>query len=228
VVGVLVFAIPSLVAGDEERVVVAEPPAPPPAPDVAPAPAPVVEAPPATEPMVVEAEPEATPAPAPQAAPEPQPSVASTPAPAPKKAAPTPAPAPRVPDPAPAAAAVVAAPVPAPPPPAPAPVAAPEPVEEAAAPAPPAYDLKGTWASSTLKLTVKSQDGINFGGNAQVRQDDGAWKTIPIHGTVDGTGTLAFDGGGMSFAGKAASGVATGNVIRGEGKDAEPVKMVRF
>jgi len=221
VVVALAFAIPWLVGGERaevDRVVVA-----PPAPAPVPAAVPVPETTPAPEPAVVEAAPAATPAPVPQATPAPTPSVATAPAPAraPKReATPAPAPAPRAPEPA--AAAVVAAT--APPPPAPEPAAAPEPV----APSPPAYDLKGTWASSTLKLTVRSQDGISFGGSAEVRQDDGAWKTIPVRGTVDGTGTLAFEGGGMSFAGKATSGVATGNVIRGEGKDAEPVKMVRF
>jgi hypothetical protein len=99
---------------------------------------------------------------------------------------------------------------------------------EPAEPAAPAFPLKGTWASSTLKLTVRNQSGTTFDGTAEVRQDDGSWATVSVKGTVDEAGTLAFEGGPVSFGGKAKGGVASGNVIRGEGKDAEAVQLVRF
>jgi hypothetical protein len=88
--------------------------------------------------------------------------------------------------------------------------------------------MKGTWASSMLKLTVRNQSGTSFDGTAEIRQDDGTWSSVPVKGSVDESGTIAFEGGAVSFGGKAKGGVASGNVIRGAGKDAEPVQLVRF
>jgi hypothetical protein len=216
------FALPTLVSwGRGDRVVVAEPVEVPSPVHVAPAPAPVVVAPAPEEPAVA---PEPTvptaPAPAPVTAaapaPRPEPAPVAVAAPQPVAATPKPEPAPAVTAPAPAPAPVAAAAAVAPEVPA-------EPVE-----VPPAFPLKGTWASSSLKLTVRNQSGTSFDGTAELRLEDGTWVSVPVRGSVDEAGTLAFEGGDVSFGGKAKGGVASGNVIRGAGKDAEPVQLVRF